>query len=101
MEINDIAKPDGYDAADQNEFKTTILKLSLCDYNDSYMLVKGTITITRHGDDDAVKRTFERNKDVIFRNDATFNKSLSEINNTQRGNAKGIYFVILMYNLIE
>ena len=30
----------------QVKFKITILKESLCDYNDAYILVKGTITIT-------------------------------------------------------
>ena len=28
------------------KFKTTILRSSLCDYGDAYILVKGTITIT-------------------------------------------------------
>ena len=27
------------------KFKTTMLKSSLCDYNDAYILVKGTITV--------------------------------------------------------
>ena len=66
MEINDNTKTDDYDAADQSKFKTTILKLSLCDYNDSCMLVKGTITLTRHSDDDAVERGFEWSEDVIL-----------------------------------
>ena len=35
----------------QIEFKTSMLKLSLCDYSDAYIL--GTITITGAGPDDA------------------------------------------------
>ena len=36
------------------------LKLQcLCDYRDAYMLVKGTITITGHGDDNPRKRADE------------------------------------------
>ena len=31
----------------QMKFKTTTLKSSFCDYNDVYILVKRTITITR------------------------------------------------------
>ena len=27
------------------KFKTTMLKSSLCDYNDAYILVKGTISV--------------------------------------------------------
>ena len=30
----------------QIKFKTTMLKSSLCDYSDAYILVKGKITIT-------------------------------------------------------
>ena len=29
----------------QIKFKTTMLKSSLCDYNDVYILIKGTITV--------------------------------------------------------
>ena len=61
-----------YDTSSDIRFKTTILKSNLCDYSDTYILVKGTITITGAGDDDAVKRTDERNKDVIFENCALF-----------------------------
>ena len=34
-------------------FKTTMLRSNLCDYADSYILVKGTITITGEGDNAA------------------------------------------------
>ena len=39
-----------------------------CDYADAYILVKGNITITGAGDDDAEKWLDERNKGVIFKN---------------------------------
>ena len=44
-------KDDSHGACDvstngQVKFKITILRKSLCDYNDAYILVKGTITIT-------------------------------------------------------
>ena len=32
-----------------------MIRFNLCDYADAYMLVKGTITITGAGDDDAAK----------------------------------------------
>ena len=41
------------------KFKTTMLRSNLCDYADAYILVKGTITITGAGNDDAVKRADE------------------------------------------
>ena len=44
-----------------------MLRSNLCDYADAYILVKGTITITGAGNDDAAKRLDERNKGVIFK----------------------------------
>ena len=38
---------------------TTMLRSNLCDYADSYILVKGTITITGAGDDAAARRADE------------------------------------------
>ena len=49
-----------------------MLRSSLCDYADAYILVKGTITITGAGDDAAARRADERKKDVIFKNCAPF-----------------------------
>ena len=57
-----------------------MLKSSLCDYRDAYILVSGTITIDGEGADDK--------------------NSISEINNTQIDNAKHIDVVMPMYNLI-
>ena len=45
VEINDESRGI-YNANSQINFKTTMLKSSLCDYSDAYILVKGTITIT-------------------------------------------------------
>ena len=39
-----------------------MLRLNLCDYADSYILVKGTITITGAGDDAAARQADERKK---------------------------------------
>ena len=44
-----------------------MLKSSLCDYSDAYILVKGTITITGAGVDDDARQAYERNKGVIFK----------------------------------
>ena len=43
VEINDDSRG-MYNTNSQIEFKT-MLKLSLCDYNDAYIHVKGTITV--------------------------------------------------------
>ena len=100
VEINDESRGT-YSVNSQIKFKTTMLKSSLCDYSDAYILVKGTITIAGAGDDIAARQTDERDKGAIFKNCAPFTNCISEINNTQVDNAKDIDIVIPMYNLIE
>ena len=78
-----------------------MLKSNLCDYADSYILVKGIITITGAGDDAAARRADERNKGVTFKNCVPFTKCISRINNTEIDNAHDIDIVMPMYNLIE
>ena len=56
----------------QIKFKTTMLKSSLCDYSDAYILVKGKITITGAGDDAAARQADERDNGVVFKNCAPF-----------------------------
>ena len=82
-------------------FKPTMLRSNLCDYADAYILVKGTITITGAGNDDATKQADERDKGVTFKNCAPFTKCISRINNTDIDNAQDIDIVMPMYNLIE
>ena len=60
VEINDESR--GNYANSAIRFKTTMLRSNLCDYANSYIPVKGTITITGAGDDAAAKRADERNK---------------------------------------
>ena len=83
----------------QIKFKTTILKSSLCDYSDAYILVKGTISVNNTAAADAAANN--TNKKVIFENCAPFTNCIREINNTQVDNAKDIDIVMPMYNLIE
>ena len=45
-----------------------MLRSSLFDYSDAYILVSGTITISRARDNDASKRLDERNAGIIFKN---------------------------------
>ena len=52
VEIN--AESRGNYANSDIRFKTTMLRSNLCDYADSYILVKGTVTITGAGDDAAL-----------------------------------------------
>ena len=90
-----------YNVNSDIRFKTTMLKSSLCDYSDAHILVKGTITITGVGDDDASIQADERDKGAIFKNCAPFINCKYEINNTEIDNAKDVDIVMPLYNLIE
>ena len=100
IEINDQSRG-VYNTNSDIRFKTTMLKSSLCDYSDAYILVKGRITITGAGADAAAKQADERNKGVIFKNCALFINCKSELINTEIDNVKDIDIVMPMYNLIE
>ena len=78
-----------------------MLRSNLCDYADSYILVKSTITITGEGDNAAAERADERDKGATFKNCAPFTKCISRINNTDIDNAHDIDIAMPMYNLIE
>ena len=100
VEINDD-KRGTYKINSQIKFKASVLKSSLCDYSDAYILLSGTITITVEGADHAGKRLDKREKGLIFKNCAPFTDSISETNNTQIVHAKNADVVMPKYNLIE
>ena len=88
-----------YNVDSQIRIKTAMLKSSLCDYSDVYILVKGTITVNNTPAADP--NANNTNKKVIFKNCAPFTNCISEINNIHVDNAKDIDIVMSMYNLIE
>ena len=98
VEINDESRGE-YNVNSQIKFKTTMLKSSLCDYGDAYILVTGTISVNNTAAQGAAANN--TNKKVIFKNCAPFTNCISEINNTQIDSAKDIDIVMPMYNLIE
>ena len=52
FEINDDSRGT-YNTNSQIKFKTLMLKSSLCDYRDAYILLSGTITVVGEGADNA------------------------------------------------
>ena len=112
VKINDESR--GTYTSNDIKFKTTMLRSTLCDYPDAYIIVKGTITITENAGPEpdptaprtaaqllAVRQADERDKGAIFKNCAPFTKCISRINNTHIDNAQDIDIVMPMYNLIE
>ena len=63
IEINDESRKNY--ANSDIRFKTTMLRSNLCDYADSYILVKGTIAITGARVAAAARQADERDKEVI------------------------------------
>ena len=98
VEINDESRG-AYNVNSQIKFKTTMLKSSLCDYSDAYILIKGTISANNTAAAGATANNI--NRKVIFKNCAPFTNCISEIKNTQLDNAKDIDILMPMYNLIE
>ena len=76
-----------------------MLKSSLTDHSDAYILVKGNITVnnTSAADSDANNT----NEKVIFKRCAPFTNFISEIINTEVDNAKDTNIVMPVYNSIE
>ena len=66
-----------------------MLRSHFCDFNDAYIVVKGTITVTNP--DNA-----KRNKAVMFKSNAPFMNCISKIDN-----AEDLDVVMPMYNLLE
>ena len=59
-----------YNINSQIKFKTTMLKPSLCDYSDEYILVKETIAVNNRAAADVDANN--ANKKLIFKNCASF-----------------------------
>ena len=76
-----------------------MLRSSLCEYSDAYILVKGNISINNTVGAGAAANNV--NKKVIFKNCSPFTNCISKINNIQIDNTEYIDIVMSMYNLIE
>ena len=75
--------------------KTPMLRSDLCDFSDTYIVVKGDITLEDNND------TNKHNKNLAFENNAPFINCISKINGVQIDKAEDLDVVIPMYNLLE
>ena len=87
-----------YSPNKQIRIKTAMLRFSLCDYSDAYVLVKVNITVNNTAAAGAAANNSA--KKVIFKNCAPFTNCVTKINNIEIDNAQNIDLVIPMYNLI-
>ena len=72
-----------------------MLRSDLCDFNDAYIVVKGTITVT--GTDNKSRK----NRPLGFKKNAPFISCISKINNALADNAEDLDVAMPMYNLIK
>ena len=88
---NNADNGDGDENGATIKFETKVIKSNLCDYSDAYILVTGDITATNGN----------ANRNVAFKNCASFTKCVTDINNEHVDNADNLAIVMPMYNLIE
>ena len=107
-----------YDVNKEIRIKTSMLRSDLCDFSDAYIVVKGSITVT--------KKTFTANdfeapinttanatatntannnafgeKKLFFKNNAPFINCISKTNGVKIDNAEDLDVIMTMYNLLE
>ena len=75
VEINDDIRG-AYSPNKQIRFKTAMLRSSLCDYSDAYILVKRNITVSNTADTGAAANN--TNKKAVFKNCAPFTNCISK-----------------------
>ena len=73
------------------KFETKVIKPFLCDYSDTYILVKGVIKVTGINPD----------TNIVFKNCAPFTRCATHINDEHFETAENLDIVMPMYNLIE
>ena len=95
VEINDESRGT-YNTNSQIKFTTSMVRSSLCDYSDAYIIVSGTITVA-----EVAGGGGNNNVQVVLKNCASFTNCIREINNAQIDNAKDIVVVMPIYNLME
>ena len=76
----------------QIRFKTSILRSDLRDYSDAYIVVKGTITVTK-------RNNVAYDRKLAFKNNAPFISCISKINNILIDNTEDLDIVMPMYDL--
>ena len=83
-----------YNVTKEIRITNSMLRSDLCDFNDAYIVVKGTITVTN-------KDNAKRNKAAAFKNNAPFINCISKINGVKINNAEDLDVVMPKYNLLE
>ena len=73
-----------------------MLRSDLCDYSDTYVVVKGVKAV-----EDTINAKKKKKKILDYKSNAPFRSCISKINNRIINNAEDLNIVIPMYNLLE
>ena len=107
-----------YNVNKEIRIKKSMLRSDLCDFSDTYIAVKGDITVTKktfttddiegpNNTDDNVTATNTANnnafgdKKLVFKNNAPFINFISKVNGVKIDNAEDLDVLMPMYNLLE
>ena len=88
-----------YNTNKQVRFKTSMLRSDLCDYNDAYIAVKGTISVSSTAGFNEIRD--KKSRPLAFKNNAPIINCILKTNGTLVENAEDLDIVMLMYNLLE
>ena len=88
-----------YEEDNQIRFKTWVLRSSLCNYIEEYVLLKVTITVENESAQG--KPNNAKNKKVIIKNCIPFTNCRSRKSNTQVDDAHDIDVIMSIYSLIK
>ena len=92
--VNDLSS-DQYSVNKNIRFKALMLRSHLCDYIDTYVVVKVEKTVK------GIDNTNRKNKKVTFKNDAPFRSCISKVSNTFIDKAEDLDIVISIYIFLE
>ena len=93
---------DTYNENKSIRFKTPMLGSNLCDYSDTYILVKGTITVTALGANNGVNNIRDKKeRSLILKNNAPFVSCITRTNGELIEDADDLGIVMPLYNLLE
>ena len=79
MKVNDLSSGQ-CSASRKIRFENSQPRSNLCDYSDSYIVVKGRVSVRRTNDSN------KRNRKLTFKNNDPFRSRISKINNTFKDN---------------
>ena len=83
-----------YNTNKKTRITRPMLRSDLCEFSDTYIVVKGNITVTN-------PNNAKRNEAIAFKNNAPFINCISKINGIKINNAEDLDVAMPMYNLLE